>query len=125
MKTKAFLLGLLLVMACKKTEISPDSNSLYFPPLNSQTWEKITPEQVGWNTAQIPQLLTFLEQSQTRAFLVLKDGKIVMEYYFGKNITGTGNFDASSYWYWASAGKTLTSFLVELVEFDGYPRKPN
>lgn len=112
MKTKAFLLGLLLLMACKKTEISPTSVTLYFPPLSGQTWEKTTPEQLGWNTAQIPQLLAFLEQNQTRAFLVLKDGKIVMEHYFGKNITGTASFDASSYWYWASAGKTLTSFLV-------------
>ncbi len=120
MKTKAILLGLLLVIACQKTQISPDSPTLYFPPLSGQTWEKSTPEQLGWNTAQIPQLLTFLEQNQTRAFLVLKDGKIVMEHYFGKNIAGTGNFDASSYWYWASAGKTLTSFLVGKAQEENF-----
>ncbi len=44
--------------------------------------------------------------------MVLHDGKIVLEKYFGANITKTGKFDQNSPWYWASAGKTLTGFVV-------------
>jgi CubicO group peptidase (beta-lactamase class C family) len=47
----------------------------------------------------------FLEQENTKGFIILKDGKIVLEKYFG-------TFTAQSLWYWASAGKTITSFLV-------------
>ncbi len=43
---------------------------------------------------------------------MLKDGKIVLERYFGETIAGTGSFNRDSQWYWASAGKTLTGFIV-------------
>jgi CubicO group peptidase (beta-lactamase class C family) len=104
------------LMACQKDTPAqtptPSTPSLYFPAANaSAVWETSTPAQLGWNESKIPALLTFLEQSNTRAFLVLKDGKIVIENYFNNNLTG-GKFTASSNWYWASAGKTLTSFLV-------------
>lgn len=39
----------------------------------------------------------------------MKDGKIVLEYYFNDH-------DASKPWYWASAGKSLTSILVAFAE---------
>lgn len=104
------------LMACQKDTPTqtptPSTPNLYFPAANaSAVWETSTPAQLGWNESKIPALLTFLEQSNTRAFLVLKDGKIVIENYFNNNLTG-GKFTASSNWYWASAGKTLTSFLV-------------
>jgi len=46
-----------------------------------------------------------LEEENTKGFIVLKDGKIVLEKYFG-------TFTQDSFWYWASAGKTLTAFLI-------------
>lgn len=44
--------------------------------------------------------------------MLLKDGKIVLEKYFG-------TFTADSIWYWASAGKTLTSLLVGMAQEEG------
>jgi len=44
---------------------------------------------------------------------VLKDGKIVLEKYFGA-------FTSDSIWYWASAGKTITSFLIGTAQETGY-----
>ena len=101
--------------ACKK-----DSNNgsalinpnLYFPPANSATWETVTPESLGWNVANIPALYDYLRSTQTRAFLVTQNGRIVLEAYFGNNLTNTAPFDQNSQWYWASAGKTLTGFMV-------------
>nr|MCU0360908.1 beta-lactamase family protein [Bacteroidia bacterium] len=45
--------------------------------------------------------------------MVLKDGKIVLEKYFG-------TFTKDSAWYWASAGKTLTSFLIGQAQEEGF-----
>ena len=49
---------------------------------------------------------------------MLKDGKIVIEEYFGLNISNTSPFSQSSSWYWASAGKTLTASLVGIAQRD-------
>jgi CubicO group peptidase (beta-lactamase class C family) len=60
-----------------------------------------------------------LENGGTRAFILLKDGKIVLEKYWGKDILNLTSFDKDDVWYWASAGKTLTAFLVGLAQQDG------
>ena len=79
---------------------------LYFPPISSTaTWETTDPATLEWCPERINNLYTFLEQENTKGFIILKDGKIVLEQYFG-------TFTSQSLWYWASAGKTITSFLV-------------
>ncbi len=109
------ILGIFL-FACKTENPEPSpSTELYFPPNNAIDWEKTSPESLAWNTSQIPALRTFLQTNNTRAFIILKDGKIVIEEYFDKNLTG-GTFTATSNWYWASAGKTLTGFLVGIAQ---------
>lgn len=97
-----FLLGALFAKA----------QSLYFPPKTGNTWNTVTPTALGWNTTQIDPLLQFLETKNTKAFIVLKDGKIAIEKYFG-------TFTQDSLWYWASAGKTVTSFLVGIAQQQG------
>jgi CubicO group peptidase (beta-lactamase class C family) len=86
---------------------------LYFPPVSGDKWETIDPESLGFCEDSIQQLYTFLEDSDTKAFLLLKDGKIVLEKYFGQ-------FRQDSLWYWASAGKTLTAFLTGIAQMDGH-----
>jgi CubicO group peptidase (beta-lactamase class C family) len=87
------------------------AQTTYFPP-NTGTWETITPQSLGWCDANIDSLYNYLNQKNTKAFIILKDGKIVLEKYFG-------NFTQDSIWYWASAGKTLTGFTVGLAQQDG------
>lgn len=82
------------------------AQNLYFPPLNSNgNWDTISPESLNWCVNEIDTLYDYLQDQETKGFLVLKDGKIVLEKYFG-------TFTKDSLWYWASAGKTITSFLV-------------
>lgn len=88
------------------------AQAYYFPPLTGTEWATTSPEELGWCTDKIPALYEYLESEETKAFIVLKDGKIVLEKYFG-------TFSADSNWYWASAGKTLTSFLVGLAQEQG------
>jgi CubicO group peptidase (beta-lactamase class C family) len=109
----------LFLHSCSKDNGSSDT-PLYFPISGSDEWEVVSPSSLGWNTAEIPPLLDLLKNNGTRAFILLKDGKIVMEEYFGTNLSGTASFNKSSVWYWASAGKTLTAFTVGKALDDGF-----
>lgn len=89
------------------------SQNIYFPPINNNIlWDTLSPQSLGWCHNRIDSLYDYLEAENSKAFIVLKDGKIVLEKYFG-------TFTADSVWYWASAGKTLTSFLVGKANEDG------
>lgn len=90
------------------------AQSLYFPPLSSTAaWDTISPSSLGWCLNEIDTLYYYLQQQNTKGFIVLKDGKIVLEKYFG-------TFTKDSLWYWASAGKTITSFLVGKAQEENY-----
>lgn len=110
--TIVLLIGALLILSGCNKENDPESGP-YFPPPGAN-WQKVTPASLGWDESKIPELKTFLAASNTRALIVLQDGKIVIEEYMGKQLWGTppADFDVNSSWYWASAGKTLTSLLV-------------
>lgn len=86
---------------------------LYFPPLTGDTWETITPESLGWCQENIDALYTYLETTESKAFIYLKDGKIVLEKYFG-------TFTKDSLYVWNSAGKTLTGMAVGIAQEEGY-----
>jgi CubicO group peptidase (beta-lactamase class C family) len=89
------------------------AQTLYFPPLIGNNWDTLSASSLGWCTDRIDSLYNFLDQQNSKAFIVLKDGKIVLEKYFG-------SFTQDSLWYWASAGKTLTSYLVGKAQEQGY-----
>lgn len=109
----------IFLSACKKDASTPVVQ-IYFPPAGTDTWESVSASSLGWNTSEITGLMDLLKNNGTRAFILLKDGKIVIEEYFGNNLAGTALFNKASSWYWASAGKTLTSFIVGKAQEDGY-----
>jgi CubicO group peptidase (beta-lactamase class C family) len=121
MKKNLFFL-LLILFSCSndETQISePVVDNLYFPAIDSDQWETINPEELNWDSIGIDNLYNFLQLNNTRAFIVLKDGKIVLENYWGNNFSNTASFDSNSNWYWASAGKTLTAVLVGIAKDNG------
>jgi CubicO group peptidase (beta-lactamase class C family) len=90
------------------------AQQLYFPPLNNNApWDTLAPASLGWCTDKVDSLYDFLQQENSKAFILLKDGKIILEKYFG-------SFTKDSIWYWASAGKTLTAFLVGKAQEEGF-----
>lgn len=108
-----WLLPLFVFTQCKKTDetILPPS-AMYFPPLGSASWETVSPSTLGWNESELASLYTFLQQKNTKGFIILKNGRIAAERYFG-------SFTVDSNWYWASAGKTATAFLVGIAQQEG------
>jgi len=108
---KAFLLTIIGLTSLLQ---STNGQSLYFPPVSSTTnWDTVSPSSLGWCLNEIDTLYAYLEQQDTKGFMVLKDGKIILEKYFG-------TFTKDSLWYWASAGKTITSFLVGKAQEENY-----
>ena len=103
MMRKTILLLLVLV------SVNGKSQSLYFPPLNGNAWDTLSPSRLQWCQARIDSLYNYLEARNTQAFIILKDGKIVLEKYFG-------TFTADSIHYWASAGKSLTATLTGIAQ---------
>jgi len=111
---KTLLILLVGFLACRTEDSPAPKIEMYFPPTGTTTWETVTPASLGWNEAAIPDLKAFLATSNSRSLIVLKDGKIAIEEYLGTQFNG-GAFTATSNWYWASAGKTLTSALVGIA----------
>ena len=110
-----YLLFFLLVSNCSTVETisqddtEPEIESVYFPPLNNTTWETKSISDFNWNENHLQPLLDFLEEKNTKGFIVLHNGKIVIENYFN-------NHDATTNWYWASAGKTLTTAVSGIAQ---------
>lgn len=107
--------AILLFTSCNKNferQPTPSAPAMYFPPLNFATWETVSPAALGWDEAEMADLENFLQLKKTKAFIILKNGRIATERYFG-------TFTADSTWYWASAGKTLTAFLIGIAQQEG------
>ncbi|MFM8837023.1 MAG: serine hydrolase, partial [Bacteroidota bacterium] len=85
------------------------AQGLYFPPTTSTVWDTLPPSSLGWCNTRIDSLYALLDSNDTKAFVLLKDGKIVLEKYFA----GHG---PNSLWRWASAGKTVTATLVGIAQ---------
>ncbi len=107
---KATLLSIFLILP--SFALFSQNTPLYFPPLLGSTWQMIPPSTLGFCPDRIDSLYQYLETTNTKSFILLKDGKIVLERYFG-------TFTQDSLWYWASAGKSLTAFLVGQAQDEG------
>lgn len=102
-----------LALGCKKTNSEPPAQpSMYFPPIGGTEWSQTDPATLNWNTPALSDLDQYLASTNTKAFLILHQGKIVHERYFG-------TFKSDSIWYWASAGKTVTALLVGIAQQKG------
>ena len=86
---------------------------MYFPPNSGNEWETKSIESLGWNASKVQDLVDYLQLKHTKSFIILQNGKIVMENYFEGQT-------AASPWYWASAGKTLTSITTGIAEQEGF-----
>ena len=83
----------------------------YFPP-KTGTWDTLSANRFGYCNERIDSLYQYLEKTNSKSFILLIDGKIVLEKYFG-------SFTKDSNWYWASAGKTLTGFCIGIAQQEG------
>lgn len=113
MRPASLLFAVILfgAIACNPAE-NPNpitDQAMYFPPSSGNDWEKVTPSQLGWNESQIPALVDFLRSKNSKSFMILVNGRIVMEEYFDGH-------QATDPWQWNSAGKTLTTTTIGIAQ---------
>lgn len=120
MKQLIYIFVLTFLVSCSSSnnpndgnvDNNPISEELYFPSINSDNWETESITDLGWNENQLQPLLNYLEENNTKSFIILYNGKIVVEEYFNNHTPTTS-------WYWASAGKTLTSTVSGIAQDEG------
>lgn len=109
------VLLLLSISSCSKNndEVKPSTTeSMYFPPNTSPTWETKSISSLNWNQSAVQSLNDFLIQKNTKSFMILVNGRIVMESYFNGH-------NATANWEWNSAGKTLVSTTTGIAQQEG------
>lgn len=92
---------------------SSPAQQLYFPPVTGDSWDTLSRQSLGYRADRIDSLYNYLQGTHSKAFILLKDGKIVLEKYFG-------SFTRDSAWAWNSAGKSLTAFAVGMAQQEGF-----
>ncbi|WP_276165853.1 serine hydrolase domain-containing protein [Zobellia alginiliquefaciens] len=113
-----FAIILTVLTSCSKNnaEVGPeydnDPMELYFPEIGTTPWETISPEQLNWNEGNLPDLYDYLEAKNSKGFIILKNGRIVVEKYFNGH-------SQNNNWTWYSAGKTLVSSTVGIAQEEG------
>lgn len=85
------------------------SQNLYFPPSGNSNWDTIGMNELGWCPDKIHTLINFAGEKNTKSLLILVNGRIALEKYYG-------TFTRNDFWYWASAGKTITAFLTGIAQ---------
>ncbi len=111
------VLILTLMFACSSDDNNSENDeiteeNIYFPPNDSDIWETKSISELNWNENQLQSLLDYLETKNTKSFMILHEGEIVVENYFNGHT-------ATSPWYWASAGKTLTTAITGIAQDEG------
>jgi CubicO group peptidase (beta-lactamase class C family) len=100
-------------MACNKGEPQPAPvETMYFPSITDNTWETKAIAGMGWNESAIQPLKDYLIQKNTKSFMILVNGRIVMEEYFNGHAAATS-------WPWNSAGKTLVTTTTGIAQEEG------
>ena len=89
------------------------AQEMYFPPLFGNTWETYSLDDMEWCQENVDSLYEFMERRNTKAFILLYKGKIVLEKYYD-------SFTLDSIWYWASAGKSLTAVITGIAQQEGF-----
>ncbi|MBK7298861.1 MAG: hypothetical protein IPI91_20525 [Flavobacteriales bacterium] len=85
---RVFITVILSLFVLIGTAQDPYFRQLLEPP------ETVDPSALGWCADQIPPLLQYLDSNNTKAFIVLKDGRIAIEHYFDtfpKTVFGIGH----------------------------------
>ncbi len=112
--TLLFVFILFSCMGCdNRNDPKPGQEpALYFPSNSGSAWETTSISTLGWNQSAVASLKDFLIEKNTKSFMILVNGRIVMEEYFNGHTSSTE-------WEWNSAGKTLVATTTGIARQEG------
>jgi CubicO group peptidase (beta-lactamase class C family) len=102
------------IFGCEKnnTENPAPIEAMYFPSNTDPVWATKSMSSLGWNQAAVQPLKDYLSQKNSKSFMIIVNGRIVVEEYFnGHTPTAT--------WQWNSAGKTLVATTTGIAQQEG------
>ncbi|OWP87564.1 serine hydrolase [Flavobacterium covae] len=105
-------LGIISCQSEKTFENNTTTEEMYFPPNSLGTWETKNKSDLNWNSAAFETLKMYLKETNTKSFMILVNGRIVVEEYLNGH-------SVSQIWQWNSAGKTLISTLTGIAQQEG------
>jgi CubicO group peptidase (beta-lactamase class C family) len=114
MRSINFLWVAILLFACCKKNNEPaepvtSTEAMYFPPITGNAWDTTSIATLKWNQSAVQPLKDFLIQKNSKSFMILVNGKIVIEEYFDGHTATTD-------WEWNSAGKTLVATTTGIAQ---------
>ncbi|MDX1937583.1 MAG: serine hydrolase [Flavihumibacter sp.] len=116
MKHIFWIVTIVTFFSCQKEDavitLDPVPETMYFPSNTDNNWETRTVAGLGWNEAAIQPLKDYLIQKKSKSFMILVNGRIVMEEYFNGHTPTTT-------WQWNSAGKTLVATTTGIAQQEG------
>lgn len=112
MKFYSLFILLIVGTACNDDPQPTPEETMYFPSNTDSSWETKTISSLGWNESAVQPLKDYLLQKNTKSFMILVNGRIVMEEYFNGHTKDTP-------WQWNSAGKTLVATTTGIAEQEG------
>lgn len=108
----SFLFILLFCFGCKDDPEPAMEETMYFPSNTDNNWEIKSMASLEWNESAVQPLKDYLLQKNTKSFMILVNGRIVMEEYFDGHTSSTS-------WQWNSAGKTLVATTTGIAQQEG------
>jgi CubicO group peptidase (beta-lactamase class C family) len=92
--------------------LEPPAQTRYFPALTTDVWETVSPAAVGWDTTALRVALDWAGTQRSTAVIVLWRGRIAAERYWqGWTLSKDSII--------ASAGKSVTAFLIGMLQEQG------
>ena len=111
MKKLILLFSVLLVFGCSDY-CKQEEYLYYFPPNDSDTWETVKPEDLGWDTDKLDETIQWISDHKSVAFIIMYKGKIVVEeHWIGWDIHKRIKI--------ASITKSITAVLIGLAQEQG------
>jgi len=107
---KEFITTIAILLFCLSLKAQ---DTIYFPPTSGDQWDTLNITTLDWCPAKVDSLYNFLDSIDSKSFIVLKNGKIVLEKYFG-----TYTIDSTFSWY--SAAKSLRAVLLGKAQEENY-----
>jgi CubicO group peptidase (beta-lactamase class C family) len=113
MKYSKFLVVAAFVFSgCSGDEDQVPKEPMYFPSNTGTDWETKSLSSLGWNQSAVQPLKDYLSDKNSKSFMILVNGRIIMEEYFDGHT-------ATSSWPWNSAGKTLVTTTTGIAQQEG------
>ena len=94
----------------EETEVP--SADMYFPPIGSDDWETITPQEIGWDSANLNEAIRYAKEKKSYNLLIIHRGRIVAEEYW--QATNDTSKHALN-----SVAKSFMGFVIGVLQQEG------